>query len=57
MNQIILLRGRLTSKPVLLLFMIQFELEPLFKCAIGVYFHLPPLGWVREGVLGAKFSR
>ena len=37
--------------------MIQYELEPLIRCATGVYFHLPPLGWARERVVGVKLSR
>lgn len=37
--------------------MTQFELDPLFRSATGVYFHLPPLGWARERVAGVKLSR
>ena len=48
---------RLISKYFLFSLMTQFELDPLFRSATGVYFHLPPLGWAREGVAGVKLSR
>lgn len=48
---------RLISKSFLFSFMIQYELETLFRCVTGVYFHLPPLGWARERAVGVRLSR